>query len=72
MRYFGTFEWGQVKPQDVIGFSDGLKAGLHAKCNRLKSTFLQALQHLDTYLQVALCSCSLHIIGKLLHASCAG
>ena len=45
VRYFGTFEWGQLKPGDVVPFADGLHAGLHAKCTKRKPAFVQALQH---------------------------
>ena len=52
VRYFGTFEWGQLKPGEVVPFADGLQDGLHSKCNRRKPAFLLALQHADVFLRV--------------------
>ena len=52
VRYFGTYEWGQLRPGDVVPFPDGLHTGLHSKGNRRKPAFLLALQHVDAFLRV--------------------
>lgn len=53
VRYFGTFEWGQMKPGNVVAFDKGLTAGLHGKWTKYKADFIKAMQHADVYLQAS-------------------
>ncbi|CAL8470279.1 g9821 [Coccomyxa elongata] len=49
--FFGTYEMGCIKRSEVMGFEDGLRQELHAKCKRSVKTFRRALHEVYIYLQ---------------------